>query len=136
MLIRAIVRIAAGMFAWRMATARRGAAAAAPAGRMQEAGAAPGPLHLDARHAAARLRDAASLSWRVFAGGVLLTATALLVTGGVTLTVLSPRWLGIVLLVLAGAALFAAAGELLAVRRMIASRRFRRRAEALRREVG
>lgn len=135
MLIRAIVRIAASMFVWRMATARRGAEAAGGP-RMQQSDAPPRPLQLDARAATARLRAAASLGWRATSGAVLMAAAALLVTGGVTLTVLSPRWLGIALLVLAVAALSAAAVELLAVRRLLAYRRSRRRAEALRREVG
>lgn len=135
MLLRAILRIAASMFVWRMATARRGAQA--PAGpRMQQGAAPPRPLQLDARAATARLRDAASLGWRVTSSAALLAAAALLATGGVTLTVLSPRWLGIALLVLAVATLAATTIELLAVRRLLVQRRFRRRAEALRREVG
>lgn len=134
MLLRAIIRIATSMFVWRMATARRGAAAAAGA-RGAQTDPQTGTPRLDARIAAERLRDAASLGWRVFSSAVLLTATALLLTGGVTLTVLNPRWLGIAMLVVATAALAGAAREVLAVRRRLAYRRFRRRAAALRREI-
>lgn len=134
MLLRAIVRIAASMFMWRMATARRGAQ---PAGQAGGGGAArpERPRYLNAREAAERLRDAASLGWRVVSAAVFLTATALLTAGGVTLTVLSPRWLGIALLVLAAMTLTATIGELVTVRRLIGYRRFRRHAESLKREV-
>lgn len=123
------------MFVWRMATARRGANAAAAGARGSRGEVPTRAPRLDARVAAERLRDAASLGWRVFSSAVLLIATALLVTGGVTLTVLSPRWLGIALLVFGVAALGAAVTEVLTVRRQLAYRRFRRRAAALRREI-
>ncbi|MGH7686217.1 MAG: hypothetical protein ACREN2_05305 [Candidatus Dormibacteria bacterium] len=134
MLLRAIVRIAASMFMWRMATARRGAQSA---GQAQGGGAprAESPGYINAREAAVRLRYAASLGWRLFSAAVFLTATALLTSGGVTLTVLSPRWLGIALLVLAALTLSATIAELVTVRRLLGYRRFRRHAESLKREV-
>ena len=134
MLLRAVVRIAASMFMWRMATARRGAQSAGQAGGGSTAQ-AERPGYLNAREAALRLRDAASLGWRLVSAAVFLTATALLTTGGVTLTVLNPRWLGIALLVLASLTLSATIAELVTVRRLIGYRRFRRHAESLKREV-
>ena len=134
MLLRAIVRIAASMFMWRLATARRGAQAAGQAG----GGGAPRPQqpgYLKAREAAERLRDAASLGWRIASAAVFLIATSLLTTGGVTLTVLSPKWLGIALLVLAALTLAGAIAELVTVRRLLGYRSFRRHAESLKREV-
>lgn len=133
MLLRTLARIAAGLLFWRLATARRaqGATGATPLGR----GRAPvPPLRLDTG-AAARLRDAAFLGWRAFSAAALLIATALLVSGGVTLTVLGPRWLGIVLLVLAAAALVTATIDALTVRRLVLLRQRRRHADELRREV-
>lgn len=132
MLLRAVARLAASLLFWRLATARRaqGAGAGTPLGR----GAAP-PMRIDAAGAAARLRDAASLGWRTVSAAVLLIAATLLISAGVTLTVLTPRWLGIVLLVLAAAALVAATIDVLAVRRLMLVRQRRRHADVLRREV-
>jgi hypothetical protein len=134
MLLRAIARLAGSLLVWRMATARRGAQGAAAGAPVASGRTAAPPLRLDTT-AAARLRDAASLGWRAFSAAVLLVATTLLVSGGVTLTVLTPRWLGIVLLVLAVASLTAAFVDLLAIRRIVVAQRQRRRADALRREV-
>lgn len=133
-LLRYVVRIAASLLFWRLATARRGAGyAAAP----RDGGTAPPPAppRLDRGATAVRLRESASLGWRAFAAAVLLIATALLASGGVTLTVLSPRWLGIVLLVLAAAAVTAALVELAGARTLLLARQRRLRAEALRRQV-
>ena len=134
MLLRVLARIVASMLVWRFATARRGTAFRAAAPGSSQATPAP-PPRIDTAAAAARLRDAASLGWRVFAATVLLTATTLLVTGGVTLTLLSPRWLGIALLVLAAAALGAAVVELVGARALVRARQRRRNADALRRQV-
>lgn len=135
MVVRAIARLAASLLFWRLATARRAQRGTAGGPLGTRTGTAP-LGRIDAVGAAARLRDAASLGWRAVSAAVLLTASALLLTGGVTLTVLSPRWLGIVLLVLAAAALTAATIDVLAVRRLLLLRRRRRQAEVLRREVG
>lgn len=134
MLLRAIARIVASMLVWRIATARRGTGYRATSPNGAPAAPAP-PPRIDPSTAAVRLRDAASLGWRVFAATVLVTATTLLVTGGVTLTVLSPRWLGIALLVLAAAALGAAVAEVAGERKLVRARRRRRNADALRRQV-
>lgn len=135
LVLRYIARIAAGMLVWRMATARRGAGYTAPP---REPRAAPEqrPARLDHAGVATRLRETASIGWRVFSAVMLLVAAALLTSGGVTLTALSPRWLGIAMLVLAGAALVAAAVDLLGVRTLLRARQRRLSAEALRRQVG
>ena len=134
-LVRMIARVVAGLFFWRMATARRGAYRTAGGPPLQDTPPQPKPGRIDTRDAVRRLREGASLGWRAFAATTLVVATALLVTGGVTLTVLTPRWLGIVLLVLAAVALAAAAVEVLAARRLLALRRRRRRETELRRQI-
>ena len=134
MLLRYVVRIAASLLFWRLATARRAAGyAAAP--RDGGTSPPPAPPRLDPSATAARLRETASLGWRAFAAAVLLIATALLTSGGVTLTILSPRWLGIALLVLAAVAVTAAVVEIAGARALVLARHRRRRAEALRRQV-
>src|SRR5579864_186406 len=97
-IIRAIVRLAAGLFLWRAATARRGAYGTAGGPPLQARPAQPKPGRLDTRDALRRFREGASLGWRLLSAAVLVVATALLGIGGVTLTVLTPRWLGILLL--------------------------------------
>ena len=135
LIVRTLARLAATLFAWRMATARRGAYGAA--GGPQVRGAhRPRGSRLDSRSAVVRLRESASLGWRVAAAAVLLVAAALLVTGGTTLTVLSPRWLGILLLVTAVAAFAGVIAEVLSARRIVALRRRRRHDADLRRQVG
>ena len=132
-IIRTIVRIAAGLFVWRAATARRGAYRTAGGPPLQTA--PPRAGRIDTRDAVRRLREGASLGWRLLASTALLAGTALLIAGGVTLAVLTPRWLGILLLVLAAGALTAAAVELRALLRLLALRRRRRRDTELRRQI-
>jgi hypothetical protein len=135
LLLRYIARIAASMLFWRLATARRAAGyTAAPPNRRPQA-APPPPRRLDQSGLATRLRETASLGWRAFSALVLLVATALLISGGVTLTTLSPRWLGIAMLVLAAVALTAAVIDLLGVRALLQARQRRLSAEALRRQL-
>lgn len=140
LLLRYIARIAAGLLFWRLTTARRAAAyAASPQdGRPTAANPTrpPSAQRLAANPLAGRLRESASLGWRAFSALVLLVATALLTSGGVTLTVLSPRWLGVAMLVLAAIALTAAVVDLLGARAILRARRRRISAEALRRQVG
>ena len=134
LLLRYIARIAASLLFWRLATARRAAGQTTASQPGRPAGAPP-PPRLQSL-VATRLRETASLGWRVFSAAVLLVAAALLTSGGVTLTVLSPRWLGIAMLVLAAVALGAAVVDLLAVRSLLRARQRRLRAEDLRRRVG
>ena len=134
LVLRYVARIAASLLFWRLATARRAAAYTAPPQPGRPAAAAPPPPRLQSA-VATRLRETASLGWRAFSAAVLLVATALLTSGGVTLTALSPRWLGIAMLVLAAVALTAAVVDLLGVRALVRARRRRLGAEALRRQV-
>lgn len=135
-LLRYIARVAASMLVWRMATARRAAGYTASPREARPAPEPAAPSRLGPSGVAARLRETASIGWRVFSAAVLLVATALLTSGGVTLTALSPRWLGIAMLVLAAVALSAALVDLLGVRALLRARRRRLSAEALRRQVG
>ena len=135
LVLRYIARIAASLLFWRLATARRATAYNQPAQAARPAAAPPPAPRLQSA-VANRLRETASLGWRAFSAAVLLVATALLTSGGVTLTALSPRWLGIAMLVLAAVALTAAVVDLLGVRALVRARQRRRSAEALRRQVG
>ena len=134
LVLRYVARIAASLLFWRLATARRAAAYTAPAQPGHPAAAPPPAPRLQSA-VAIRLRETASLGWRAFSAAVLLVATTLLTSGGVTLTALSPRWLGIAMLVLAAVALTAAVVDLLGVRALLRARRRRLSAEALRRRV-
>ncbi|MBV8529401.1 MAG: hypothetical protein JOZ75_13910 [Candidatus Dormibacteraeota bacterium] len=136
LVLRYIVRIVAGLLFWRLTTARRAAQSTAAPQYGRPPAAPPPPPRLAQNPLAARLRETASLGWRAFSAVVLLVATALLTSGGVTLTALSPRWLGIAMLVLAAVALTAAVVDLLGVRTLLRARRRRISAEALRRQVG
>ena len=134
-IIRAVVRLAAGLFLWRAATARRGAYRTAGGPPLQATPAQPKPGRLDSRDAIRRLREGASLGWRLLSAAVLIVATALLVTGGITLTVLTPRWLGIALLVLSVVAFVAAVLDVLTVRHLLIARRRRVHDAELRRQI-
>lgn len=135
LVLRYVARIAASLLFWRLATARRATAYNEPAQAGRPAAAPPPAPRLQSA-VASRLRETASLGWRAFSAVVLLVATALLTSGGITLTALSPRWLGIAMLVLAAVALTAAVVDLLGVRALVRARQRRRSAEALRRQVG
>lgn len=140
LVLRYIARIAAELLFWRLTTARRAAAyAASPQDGRRAASnptGPPAPQRLASNPLGNRLRETASLGWRAFSALILLIATALLTSGGITLTALSPRWLGIAMLVLAAVALTAAVVDLLGARAILRARRRRLSAEALRRQVG
>jgi hypothetical protein len=129
LLIRMFARIAAGLFLWRVATARRGAYRTAPNGA--PVGAPPPPARLRGRGAAAAIREGAVLGWRAVSLVAFIVAAVVLVTAGSTLTVLTPRWLGGVLLGLAVVSIVAAFLEARVVYRLLAVRRQRRRQERL-----
>ncbi|MBV8195891.1 MAG: hypothetical protein JOY80_10230 [Candidatus Dormibacteraeota bacterium] len=133
--VRMIARLAAGLFMWRAATARRGSYGTPGSPPVQSAPPHQRPVRLGGESLVLRVREGASLGWRALAATVFVSATALLLTGGITLTVLTPRWLGILLLVLASITAAAAIGEVVAARRLLAVRRKRRHAADLRREV-
>src|SRR3984893_15041360 len=125
LVLRWLVRLAVGLAFWRVTTRRRagGYTATTPPlqrdpARPRRPGAAP----------AAALREGASLGWRTVSFAGFLIAGAVLVTAGLTTTILSPRWLGGVLLGLAVIALVSAGFEARALLRLL-SRRRRRAAE-------
>jgi hypothetical protein len=127
-LIRLLARLAAGLFFWRLATRRR----RAYAGGHGTPGATPQPRHIDAQAAMMAVRTSVSLTWRALLTGVCAAAAAVLGVAGVTIIVLTPRWLGAILLAVGIAAAVAAwfEGRLLFVALRARSRR--RRDERLR----
>jgi hypothetical protein len=127
-LIRLVARLAAGLFLWRLATRRRGAFA----GGRGVPGATPRVPHIDPQAAMTAVRTSVSLSWRVLITGVCVAAAAVSGVAGVTIVVLTPRWLGAILLAAGVAAAVAAwfEGRLLFV--ALRERSRRRRDERLR----
>jgi hypothetical protein len=98
--IRLIARLAAGLFFWRIATNRRRAFANGHG----PAGATPKSRQIDAQAAVMAVRDSVLLTWRALVTGTFLAATAVLAVAGVTILILTPRWLGALLIVAAVAA--------------------------------
>jgi hypothetical protein len=127
-LIRLVARLAAGLFLWRLATRRR----RAYAGGQGTPGAPPRARHIDPQAAMMAVRTSVSLSWRALLTGVCVAAAAVLGVAGVTIVVLTPRWLGAILLAVGVAAAVAAwfEGRLLFV--ALRDRSRRRRDERLR----
>ncbi len=125
--IRLLARLAASLFFWRIATGRRRAFA----GGQPVPGASP-KAHIDAQAAVIAVRASILLTWRAFLTAVCLAATTMLAVAGVTIVILSPRWLGAILLAAALAAGFATwfEGRVLVVALRMRSRR--RRDERLR----
>jgi hypothetical protein len=119
---------------------RRRAAGAPPAWRTPGTGGQPGPpprppSPAGAERSAQILRaglEVARIAVRVVLVAGFLGAFAVLLTAGTTATALGPRWLGIVLLVLAAVALALALHELRAAWRLRLLQVRRRRAERLR----
>ena len=125
--IRLLARLAASLFFWRIATNRRRAFA----GGQPAPGTTP-KARLDAQAAVMAVRASILLTWRALLTAVFLTATAVLAVAGVTIVILSPRWLGAILLagaVAAGAATWFEGRVLVVALRM---RNRRRRDERLR----
>jgi hypothetical protein len=125
--IRLLARLAASLFFWRIATSRRRAFA----GGQAVPGATP-KARIDAQAAVLALRTSILLTWRAVLTAVFLAATAVLVVAGVTIVVLTPRWLGALLLagaLAAGAAAWFEGSVLVVALRM---RNRRRRDERLR----
>ncbi len=122
-----LLRLLSGVLVWRLASARsRAAAGGAPGG-----GALQIPM-------AARVRDArevASLVSRLAVVAGFGLATGLCFTAGTSSVVLSPRWLGAVLL--AAAVVFAVltVREARVARALVTTRRLRRRDRRLRQEL-
>jgi hypothetical protein len=102
-LIRLVARLAAGLFLWRLATRRR----RAYAGGQGVPGATPAH-HIDPQAAMLAVRTSLSLGWRALITGICVAAAAVLGVAGVTIVVLTPRWLGAILLAAGLAAAVAA----------------------------
>jgi hypothetical protein len=128
LLVRWIVRIAAGLLFWRIATARRRAYAN---GTPPQRGAAARTV--DGRAVAEAIREGVSIGWHVAAVAVLAVFASVLITAGVATAVLSPRWLGGLLLGLAVIAIVALGAEARVLWQEIAAHRRRRHDEELRR---
>jgi hypothetical protein len=128
LLLRWIVRIAAGLLFWRVATARRRAYAN---GTPPQRGAAA--RRADSRAVGQAIREGVSIGWHVAAVAVLTVFASVLITAGVATAVLSPRWLGGVLLGLAVIAVLALGAEARVLWSEIAARRRRRHDDELRR---
>ena len=121
-----VLRVLSGLLFWRFVAARRRAAAGPVGGRR------PGPAVAERVRNA---REAASLVSRLAVVAGFATATALCLAAGTSSVVLSPRWLGGVLL--AGAAVFGVLTirEARLARAIVTLRRLRRRDRRLRSEV-
>src|ERR1700731_1108727 len=91
--IRLLARLAASLFFWRIATNRR----KAYAGGQPVPGATP-KARLDAPAAAMAVRTSIMLTWRALLTVTFLAATTVLAVAGVTIVILTPRWLGALLL--------------------------------------
>jgi uncharacterized membrane protein YbhN (UPF0104 family) len=127
-----LIRILTGVFFWRLAGARRRAAAAQAAGRTAGRAAASSPAM---RRRIREARETASLASHLFVAVGFGVATALCLTGGTSSVVLSPRWIGAVLLAVG---LFFAGltiREARLARRLVTVRRLRRRDRQLLDEV-
>lgn len=81
------------------------------------------------------MRETAAIGWRALALVGAIVAAGVLATAGVTTTVLSPRWLGGLLLGLTVVALVAAAVEVRALTRLTSMRRQRLHEQELRRQL-
>ncbi len=122
-----LIRLLSGVLFWRLVTSRRRAAAA----RSPGASTARTPVTLRVR----QLRETASLVSRLAVVAGFGIATALCIAGGTSSVVLSPRWLGGVLL---AAGLFFAVltvREARLARALVATRRLRERDQRLRSEL-
>jgi hypothetical protein len=127
-----LIRLLSSLVFWRLAGARRRAAAAQGAGRAAAGAAASSPA---LRRRIREARETASLASRVVIVFGFAMATALCLAGGTSSVVLSPRWLGGVLL---GVGVFFAVltlREARLARRLVRVRRLRRRDRQLRSEV-
>ena len=129
LVLRWLVRLAVGLAFWRVTTRRRAGGYTTTTPPLQRPTQRP---RVDARAAAAAIREGASFGWRTVSFAGLLIAGAVLVTAGLTTTILSPRWLGGVLLGLALIALVAAGFEARALIRLLSRRRRRRHDQDLR----
>jgi uncharacterized membrane protein len=127
-LIRLLARFAASLFFWRLATRRRTAFPGGQAGP----GTPPKPRQIDAQGALDAVKTSVSLSWRALLTAAYATGAAVTAVAGVTIVILTPRWLGAILLAAAIAFGTAAGFEGRVLFRTLRARRQRRRDDRLR----
>lgn len=127
-----LIRLFSSLVFWRLAGARRRAATAGAAGRAAGRAAAGSPT---VRRRIREARETASLASRLIVVLGFSMATTLCLAGGTSSVVLSPRWLGAVLL--AAGCFFAilTVREARLARQLVRVRRLRRRDRQLRSEL-
>ena len=123
-----LIRLLSGFLFWRLLGNRRRTAAQRAFGSATKRNPAVAQRLRDAREAASLLsRLAVTVGFGV--------ATTLCVAGGTTSAVLSPRWLGGVLLGIGAVFAVLTVREAMAARRLVTVRRLRRRDQRLRSEL-
>jgi hypothetical protein len=123
-----IVRLLSGLLFWRLMGNRRRTATRRAVGSTAARNPALARRVRDAR-------EAASLLSRLVVATGFGIATALCLAGGTSSVVLSPRWLGGVLLALGAFFAVLTYREARSARRLVATRRLRRRDQRLREEL-
>jgi hypothetical protein len=123
-----LIRFLSGFIFWRLLGNRRRSAARRAYGSAAARNPAIAQRIRDAR-------DAASLLTRLAVATGFGVATALCLAGGTSSVVLSPRWLGAVLLALGAGFGYLTVREALLARRLVATRKLRRRDQKLRSEI-
>jgi hypothetical protein len=123
-----LIRLLSGLIFWRLLGNRRRGAA-------QRAFGAASRRNPEVARRVRDAREAASLLSRLLVTAGFGLATALCLAGGTTSVVLSPRWLGGVLLALGVFFAVLMVREAMSARRMVAVRRLRRRDARLRSEL-
>jgi protein-S-isoprenylcysteine O-methyltransferase Ste14 len=87
------------------------------------------------RSRAASAREPAAIAGLVVVVGVLLCCSGVLLAAGVTALLLSPQWLGVVLVAVAAVCAVAAVPEFLGIRRGLRARRLRLHGDDVTREL-
>jgi hypothetical protein len=122
-----LIRLLSGLVFWRLLGNRRRSAA-------QRAFGTATRRNPDVARRVREAREAASLLSRLVVTAGFGVATALCIAGGTTTAVLSPRWLGGVLLAIGAFFGVLTVREALVARRLVTMRRLRRRDQRLRSE--
>jgi hypothetical protein len=130
-----LIRLLSGVLFWRVAGARRRAAAGQAASRAAGRAAGRAATSPAMRRRIRDARETASLLSRLVVVSGFGLATALCLAGGTSSVVLSPRWLGVVLLVLGAGFAVLTFREARLARAIVRTRRLRRRDQQLRSEV-
>ena len=123
-----LIRLLSGFVFWRLLGNRRRTAA-------QRAFGSATARNPDIARRVRDARDAASLLSRVVVASTFGIATMLCIAGGTSSAVLSPRWLGGVLLAMGVLFGVLTIREARLARRLVAARRLRRRDQRLRSEI-